>query len=264
MSSQIETREARERVVLLGASNLSIMFPHVIKTLRATFSRPLELLVAKGSGRSYGQESKIFGKKFLGVLQCGLWGELDCARAPKTRAIVADVGNDLAYQAPVEGIVAWVEEVLDRLADHDAEVVLNNVPLEALRRVGEVQYRLLKSILFPSCSLSRDEMLGRAAGLSEALYMVAERRKLPIFSGKSEWYGFDPIHPRLARNDQIWRQMISALSPLRDAPQFTRATAREALGLHRLKPQAWVQFGLHRRASQPVAHYDDGTTIALY
>jgi hypothetical protein len=34
--------------------------------------------------------------------------------------------------------------------------------------------------------------------------------------------------------------------------------------LHRLKPAAWSQFGLRRRAEQPSGRLIDGTTIALY
>ncbi|MCC6492269.1 MAG: hypothetical protein IT424_04540 [Pirellulales bacterium] len=264
LSSQIETREARQRVVLLGASNLSIMFPHVAKTLRATFARPLEVVVAKGPGRSYGQESKFFGKKFSGILQCGLWAALQRGPALKTRAIVADVGNDLAYEAPVERIVDWIERALDRLAAHDAQTVLNDIPLEALRGVGAARYRVLRSMLFPSCTLPRREMLLRAQRLSEALRRLSESRKVAVFSGKSEWYGVDPIHPRRAWADQIWRQMIGALAPSRSAAPLTRATMHEAIELHSLKPEAWVQLGFRRRAAQPVARYDDGTTIALY
>ncbi|RIK77895.1 MAG: hypothetical protein DCC67_12150 [Planctomycetota bacterium] len=250
--------------MLLGASNLSIMFPHVIKTLRAAHARPLEVLVAKGPGRSYGQESKFFGKKFSGVLQCDLWQALDAARAPKTSAIVGDVGNDLAYETPVQRIVDWIETALDRLAQHDAQVVLNNIPIEALRSVGAARYLLLRSILFPSCTLPRREMLRRAEHLDEALRRLSESRKTPIFSGKTAWYGLDPIHPRRAWAGRIWQQMIGALVGVEGELELTRATFSEAILLHRLKPHAWVQLGLQRRARQPAARFADATTIALY
>jgi hypothetical protein len=134
--SQFETIAPKRRVVLLGASNLSIKFPMVVHSARAMFDAPLQFFVAKGFGRSYGQESKFFGKKFLGILQSGLWAAMDRTPPMPTVAIVADIGNDLAYEAPVRRIVEWVERTLDRLAAHRAQVVLNNVPLASLGAVG--------------------------------------------------------------------------------------------------------------------------------
>src|SRR5205809_67380 len=93
--SQIETLEARRRFVLLGASNLSMSFPKVVELARATCGGPAEFFVAMGFGRSYGQESKFFGKKFSGILQSGIWAALDRAPARETVAVIADVGNDL-------------------------------------------------------------------------------------------------------------------------------------------------------------------------
>lgn len=262
--SQFETNEQRQRIVLLGASNLSIMFPHVIKTLRATFAQPLDMVIAKGPGRSYGQESKIFRKKFLGILQCGLWDALAGSPARKTRAIVADIGNDLAYEASVEQIVAWVETVLDRLMEDKADLVLNNIPLESLGKVGELRFRVLKRILFPRCSLSRSELMRRAEGLAASLERIADERKVPIFSGKIEWYGIDPIHPRRAHAGLIWQQMIGAIASSRDVVELHRAGLRESLQLHGLQPQAWIERGAARTASQPIARFEDGTTISLY
>jgi hypothetical protein len=262
--SQIETSAAKLRVVLLGASNLSIMFPTVVATARASFAQPLEMYVAKGFGRSYGQQSKFFGKKFPGILQCNLWSALDRGPSSPTVAILADIGNDLAYEAPVERIIDWVETTLDRLQTRGARVVLNNIPLESIKRVGFARYHVLRELLFPSCKLSRSELLRRAEGLSERLARLGEQRETPVFSGKIEWYGLDPIHPRRRSAGQIWSQMLGTLSSSRGAVPLTTASSRLTLQLHRLKPEAWVQLGFQRRAAQPNAMLSDGTSIALY
>jgi hypothetical protein len=262
--SQIETREPQQRVVLLGASNLSIAFPTVVETARTMFAAPLEFVVAKGFGRSYGQESKFFGKKFSGILQSGLWEANAAAPSLPTVAIVADVGNDLAYEAPVEKVVEWVETTLDRLQSHGARVVLNNVPFASLRTVGAVRYHVFREVLFPSCRLSRKEMLRRAEQLSEALTRLAEERKTPVFSGEMAWYGLDPIHPRRASAGEIWRRMLGELLAPDSVAPLARATTASAIQLRRLKPQAWSNFGVKRRARQPSGRLKDGTTIALY
>jgi hypothetical protein len=263
-TSQIETFAPQQRVVLLGASNLSIMFPTIVETARAMFAEPLEMYVAKGFGRSYGQQSKFFGKKFPGILQSGLWDAMGYARALPTVAIVADVGNDLAYEAPVRTILQWVEQTLDRLAGLRAQVVLNDLPLASLRTVGAVRYRVLREVLFPSCRLSRDEMLRRAEQLSDALRRIAQEREIPIFSGEKQFYGFDPIHPRRAASGEIWQRMLGAVAPSQERSRLVRPSAVAALRLHQLKPQAWQHLGLQRRAAQPNGRLADGATIALY
>lgn len=264
VASQIETRGPQQRVVLLGASNLSIMFPTIVESLRATFAHPIELHVAKGFGRSYGLHSKFFGKKFPGILTSGLWPALNSARPLPTVAIVADVGNDLAYEAPVERIVEWVERALDRLATHDAQVVLNNVPIESLRRVGWARYHTLREVLFPNCKLSRDEMLRRADALSERLAAVAASREIAVFSGESAWYGLDPIHPRLKSAGEIWRRMMGAVSGAGETATLARPSTVMMLRYRRLRPLECAHFGLARRAEQPSLRAADGTTISIY
>jgi len=264
VASQIETREPQQRVVLLGASNLSIMFPTIVESLRAMFAHPIELHVAKGFGRSYGLHSKFFWEKFPGILTSGLWPALNHARPLPTVAIVADVGNDLAYEAPVEKIVEWVERALDRLATHDARVVLNNVPIESLRRVGWARYHTFREVLFPSCQLSRDEMLRRAEELSERLATVAAMRKTPVFSGESAWYGLDPIHPKLNSAGEIWRRMLGAISGAGETAALARPRSATMLRYRRLRPLECAHFGLTRRAEQPALRSSDGTTISIY
>ena len=262
--SQFETPAPQRRVVLLGASNLSIMFPTVVESARAMFAQPLEMFVAKGLGRSYGQQSKFFGKKISGILQSGLWDAMGRAPTLPTVAVIADIGNDLAYEAPVETIIQWVEATLDRLAATSAQVVLNNLPLTSLQSVGAVRYGVFRELLFPGCRLSRPELLRRAERLSEALQHLADKRKMPIFSGQGESYGLDPIHPRRAAAGKVWQQMLGALAASPGVAPLVRPNAAKTLRLYQLKPQAWSQFGWSRRAAQPCGRLVDGTTIALF
>jgi hypothetical protein len=262
--SQIETSEACSRVILLGASNLSMSFPMVIETARALFDRPTEFFVAMGLGRSYGQESKFFGKKFSGILQSDLWDALDRARPLPTFAIVADVGNDLAYEAPVASIVTWVEQTLDRLAAQGARCALNNVPLASLERVGGVRYRLMRSLLFPKCGVPRREMLHRATELSRALEEVAAERKTPAFSGESAWYGWDPIHPRGRWRGAIWERMFAALAPTEAPATMRRPSRAAARRWRRLQARGWASRGGKSPGAAAVERLDDGTMAALF
>ncbi len=264
VASQFETCEPQQHVVLLGASNLSIMFPTIVESLRAMFAHPIELHVAKGFGRSYGLHSKFFGKKFPGILSSGLWPALNRARPLPTVAIVADIGNDLAYEAPVDKIVEWVERALDRLAIHDARVALNNLPIESLRGVGTARYYAFREVLFPNCKLSRGEIIDRAERLSERLSQLAVTREISAFSAERGWYGLDPIHPRLASAGEIWSRMLGALSSVEGIAKLVRPSAAMMLTYRRLRALEYAHFGVVRRAEQPALRCLDGTRISIY
>ena len=201
-----------DRLVLLGASNLARVFPQVIETAQCMFQSPLEIYCAKGCGRSYGQSSRFLLKKFSGILQCNLWKDLHPDKAQQTFALLGDIGNDLAYQTPVETIVDWVEETLDRLQAVGARCVLNNLPIASLQRVGKVRYALVRGLLFPFCRLDWRQMRSRAERLSQCLEELARTRKTPVFSGQKEWYGLDPIHPRRRFRMESFRQMFAMLT----------------------------------------------------
>jgi hypothetical protein len=250
--------------VLLGASNLSLSFPRVIEAARALWCGPLEFFVAMGFGRSYGQESKFFGKKISGILQSEIWSALDRAPRAPTVAILADVGNDLAYEAPVESLVAWVATTLDRLTAIDARLVLNNLPLESLRSIGAIRFRVFRSILFPRCRLTRDELLRRAEALSGRLGELAAERKIPAFAGENAWYGLDPIHPRRRAAGEIWQRMLSALEPSGRMPAWTAPPRGDAKLLRRIHAESWSPEALRRDAPPPSAQLADGSTVALF
>jgi hypothetical protein len=262
--SQIETRDAALRVILLGASNLSLSFSNVIATARTMFDCPIDFRAAMGFGRSYGQESKFFGKKFPGILQSDLWRALECAPRVQTVAIVADVGNDLAYEAPVDVVIEWVLETLDRLAAHGATTALNNVPLESLVGVGALRYRVMKTLLFPRSGLTRDVMLERVRALSATLDELAREREIPVFSGELAWYGFDPIHPRRRARGAIWQRLLGALAQHETPPRWASPARDDARRLRALNSQVWAREEDGNDSSAPVARLADGSTVTLY
>ena len=186
------------------------------------------------------------------------------AQALPTVAIVADIGNDLAYEAPVDAIIKWIETALDRLATYGARVVLNEPPLASLQRVGAVRFRVVRELLFPNCRPSRAELVGRAEQLSERLRELSRERETPIFTGESAAYGLDPIHPRRAAAGDVWQRMLGALSPSPGVAPLIRPDAINAIRLYQLKPQAWSVYGWSRCAEQPCGRLADGTTIAIY
>ena len=251
MRSHNETQTHRHSVVMLGASNLSRAFPMTVSMAQRVIDAPIAFYVAKGHGRSYGQDSSCLGKKFPGIFSCGIWSAIAQEKSVPITAFMTDIGNDLAYEVPVEQVLSWVEECLERLSALGARVIMTDLPLDALRGVGELRYRLFRTLLFPQCRLDWPEMLRRAERLSEALHALADSREIPVFEAPKQYYGLDPIHPRKGHYPAIWSQLWSLAG--REVSDDARQRCSLSLSWYLRRRQAaqWSMFGRARRTSQP-------------
>ena len=249
---------------MLGASNLSRAFPIAVSMSQQVFREPLDFFVAKGHGRSYGKVSSCLGKKISGIFSCGIWRAIEQEKSVPITAFVTDIGNDLAYEVPVETIVEWVEACLDRLLALGARVVLSDLPLEVIRQLSEVRYRCFRTLFFPQCRLAWSEMLRRAERLSERLSAMAKSREVPLFVGRNEWYGLDPIHPRRRCYQEMWTQLLTLVAETPSDLAQHRYSFAAAWYLRRLRPESWSTFSFSRRATQPNGQLRDGSTISLY
>src|ERR1700722_16770785 len=160
------------RVVLLGASNLAIGLPLIVRQLLAGLPRPLEIFAACGHGRSFCTWSRVLFRALPGIDRCVLWTDLDQAaeaRESRTLALVTDVGNDLIYGSSPPVIARRVESCLEALARHRAEVVVTRLPLASVERLSAVRYQATKAVFFPRSGGSWSEMRQNARELDESL-----------------------------------------------------------------------------------------------
>ena len=264
MRSHIETFQPGQRLVLLGASNLSRAFPTVVSMSRQAFASPIDFYVAKGHGRSYGIESSCLGKKISGIFSCGIWRALAQEKSVPITAFVTDIGNDLAYEVPVDTVVQWVEASLDRLTSLGARIVVSDLPMDVLRRVQEARYRVFRAILFPQCRLPWSELLDRAEQLSAHLQQLAKEREIPFFVVRKEWFGLDPIHPRMTCYAALWSELLSLVVDGAGGSLPPRCPLLLAWQLRRLQPESWMWFSIPRRSTQPNGRLRDGSRISLY
>jgi hypothetical protein len=264
MASQYETAGPANRVVLLGASNLSRGFPIVVRIAQQLLGSPLEIVVAKGHGRSYGQESSFFGKKFCGILQSNLWTHLEQNGRVPTYALITDVGNDILYGVSVETILQWVAESVHRLHQRGAKVVMADLPIDAIRRLGKVRFLLLRTLFFPACRLPLETILARAKAINRALQVLAKDEKVALYKVKSQWYGLDPIHIRRSCAPGAWSEILGQWSDLPDTPSRDPSSVVSALGAHSIHLAASSFWRLPQRARQPIDCPRDGTTIAQF
>src|SRR5262245_34001192 len=198
------------RVVALGASNLTRGFQTVVSTARAEWGPGVEVLAALGHGRSYGATSRLIFRSLPGILDSGLWRELESRPRVPTRGLITDVGNDILYGFSAERTLAWVEEALRRMERVTQDIVVTALPLASIRRLSRAKFLLFRSILVPSCRLSLAQVLDRAEGVNEGLGKLSSSHGVRLIRLDPAWYGFDPIHIRPSLWRRAWQEILGA------------------------------------------------------
>ncbi|MBA4019462.1 MAG: hypothetical protein C0483_20035 [Pirellula sp.] len=261
--------EPTERVVLLGASNLTRGFATVLGLLKHHRSGPLDVLAALGNGRSYGIYARLLGRGLTGILSCGLWPALD--RRPKLplTALLTDIGNDVMYGVPVPQILAWVEECLVRLQKHDARIVVTGLPTTNLPRLGERRFLLLRTLLFPGNRDTLPDVTRRSQEVDAGVRELAARYAATFVEPDAHWYGIDPIHVRRHHWPTAWRQILTGLhSSAKRGPttadNLPRVSFWNSLGTQFWIPEERFLLGLAQRRAQPCKTLVDGTRISIY
>lgn len=261
-NSQNSNDGPARRIVLLGASNLTLAFPTAVSVLRDASAVPLDVMAALGHGRSYGMTTQILGRRLPGITPCGLWNDLESRPALPTRALITDVGNDMLYGAPVPEIAAWLDECVERLSALGAEVAITALPMENLPRITPWHFRLLKAVFFPRSTLTYEQGIERSKQIQAHLERLAAERGVQLLPQRPEWYGIDPIHHRRRLRPQVWQEF---LAPLVDQPINGRLSrAPGVVRPWRLIPHRRWLFGVERIKPQPVVQLDDGTHISVY
>lgn len=256
------------RLIALGASNLTRGFSTVVHAARAAWGDPLEVFAALGHGRSYGAWSRIPFRELPGILESELWEELDRRPALPTRALVTDVGNDVLYGSPVETVLSWVEEAVDRLSRLTLDVVVTDLPLWRARTLSRPAFELFRAVVVPSCHLTLAQARERAERVAEGIVALARRRGLTLVRMRREWYGFDPIHVRPRFWREAWHQVLFApdagAGPLPDSASRPASPRLRALQLYLAPPRRRRLFGLLQEHGQPCLRLRSGTALWLY
>lgn len=248
------------RVVALGASNLARGLPNLVYSARAAWGPGVEVVAALGHGRSYGVRSRVFVRTLPGILESGLWRALASHSDAPTRALVTDVGNDILYGYAPEEILAWVEEAVSRLQRLTRDIILTALPLGGIGRVSQKRFLLLRTVFFPSCRLSLNEVLERAGRVDAGLAELSRCRALSLVRPNPAWYGFDPIHIRPSASRSAWREILGIDSGIDEGSGFGRDALRVAL----LRPEREWLFGTERITPQTGVKLASGGRLRLY
>ena len=244
------------RVVLLGASNLTLGLPIVLGTARARLGPgPLEIFVAAGHGRSYGRWSRVLVRGLPAIRDCGLWAALGRRDAP-THALVTDIGNDIAYGATPADLESWVDACLARLAGRGVRTIVTLLPAASLARLAPWQYHAFKAVIFPGRRLPFPLFHARLAEANARLTELAARHGGVAVAPPAEWYRADAIHLAARRRVAAWHTILASWG--------TGPNAAGPLGCRGLAPAWRTVCGVSLRRAQPAAALPDGTTISLY
>lgn len=252
------------RLVVLGASNVVRGLGPLLAVAEQEIGTPLEFMAAIGHGRSYNLLTTVVGRQLSGILHCGLWKDLTERSDLPTTALVTDVGNDILYAATPEQITTWVEACLERLAPICERIILTQLPLSSVSKVGPRKFWWFRRLLFPQSTITLESAQLRALETNARLCELAARFGAVCHEPSASWYGFDPIHIRTRQYVEAWRAI---LAPPRDGESKVpraRTSLFRSLRMQTLAPQTRTVFGVEQRTPQPVLRLASGTTISLY
>jgi hypothetical protein len=252
--------DAIGRVVALGASNLTRGFRAVVSTARDTWGPQVEVMAALGHGRSYGAHSRLAFRRLPGILESGLWSELESRPRLPTRALVTDVGNDILYGFTAEQTLAWIEETVQRLTRVTHDIILTDLPLAGIRRLSNLKFLAFRSILVPSCRLSLTQVVDTAERVNQGLIRLSAASGAKLLELDPAWYGFDPIHVRPSSWREAWQQILG----VEPGNTPSGSDSLEAMRLYFLRPERRWLFGVEQFTRQSGVALRSGGRVWLY
>jgi hypothetical protein len=246
-------RQAEQRVILLGASNLARAFPTVLHSLRMGLVGPLDIAVAMGHGRSYGTWSQLLGRALPGINQCGLWPHVsaNCPQHTRPLAAIADLGNDLVYGVDAQTLLGWLDIILRRLAEINSDVVMLSLPMESLSRMSQARFETIRRLIFPGHAIRWPQLQREIQQLDQGMRELAERYRVGWVDTPGDWYGLDAIHIRRRLETEAWQTLFARWSAWRQPAAYSPLGLLQQLKIRRLRPAERRLFGQQQLSNQP-------------
>lgn len=254
------------RVILLGASNVTLSFPRLWHGLRRAFDEPLELFAVHGHGRSFGMRSRIGPRELPGIVDCRVWETLAAqpsAHEPP-RALITDIGNDILYGIDPDQIAEWVATCLERLRSLNARIVLTQLPVANTADLGAARFRFFRRLFFPGCQLTLDDVVERATRLNQRVVEFGQQFGVVTPAPRREWYGLDPIHVLRRHRSTAWRELLSSWFEEAQTASFHAVGPAQTVRLWRQRVNERRWFGREQICQQPALRESDGSALWLY
>ena len=211
----------RNRIILLGASNLTLSLRLVIQILQRRLGEPGEIFTAIGHGRAYGCFSEMLLRGLPGIADCGLWRQLDTSDEQKqpVYALLTDIGNDIMYELPPEKILLALEWCVKQLQRLRAQIVMTGLPMASIENLTEKRFTFFRNLFYPCCRLSRNEAIARARTIHAGLVEMAARYRFTLVEQQACWFGADGIHVKFKRRADYYRNVLSGFTAADHEPE---------------------------------------------
>ncbi|MFK7820710.1 MAG: hypothetical protein AB8G99_18475 [Planctomycetaceae bacterium] len=247
------------RVVVLGASNVTLGLPTIVHHVRSGFTGPLQMDIADGHGRSYGDWTSVLFRRVPGHHEGAV---PDFESHHQKHALLTDIGNDLVYGTDAGQIAAWVSDVAHRFADVGAELTMTGLPLASVHSLSKNRFRFFRTLFFPSSPLRYDGLISKVEELDARIKEIAIDVGAAKVDPEAEWYGLDPIHIRRSDRSAAWTHVLKSWHSWE--PRETRdLSLLTKIRLWRSKPQQRQLLG-KLRCHQQVVRLDHETTIRFF
>lgn len=254
---------SQARAVLIGASNIYRTLPLGLAAARQILGqeRDLEMLVAAGRGRSYGQWSTLLGRTMPGILECGIWRALENGQESETYTLIADIGNDIGYGVQPAVLVGWVEECVRRLQPLGEKHVLVLPPARAILARPSWQLDTARRLLFPSHAIDAAAIKDRVREMDERLRDMVSRYDVTVIEQLDDWYGIDPIHIRPGCWSESWNAWMAPWNESADTSVRSKASTSEWVRTMTGRPERWAFLGIPQKGRDAVLA---GARICFY
>ncbi len=251
-----------QQIMLLGASNLVLGWPALIRSLRQMTAAPLNLNVAIGMGRSYIKTSAVWFRQLPSINASALWDHLPCDMSQAPRVLITDIGNDLVYLFEPNEIVASLRQSIERILvwRSDARIVMTGLPLDSVARIGRARYLVARTILFPGCFLPHSTILARSLALEKLVQDLAAEYQITFVQPESHWYGLDPIHVLPKYRETAFRKYFAPFDLATAAAIDDKAAVKKSVPLPTAAER--TLFWLNKTVKQPVFQSLDCTVSA--
>jgi hypothetical protein len=248
----------RQLAVLLGASNLTLGWPHLLRALKHGIKESVDVFTANGMGRSYLRHSRFAWRTLPGILESDLWSQLqqhiEQTRSDKPPvALITDLGNDMVYGRSPQEVVAAAEQCIQRLkaCDERVEIVITRPPVQSVTRLSWLRYHFFRTVLFPACDIKLTRMQQLTQELDEGIRDLAEQYGVIHTEPLAEWYGLDPIHIRRRNRFDAFCGMTRHWQAWTAQPADGNVTSSQALPVRRPIPFHRLVWSRIRNHPQP-------------
>ncbi len=199
----------KRRVIIVGASNVTLGVSSLIRTCHAAWGTPLEFFYVGGHGRALEYPSRVLGRVLPPTLECGIWKKLEERPKLPTAVLVTDIGNDLVYGAPPDQVVDSVAKLLARLKPQAERIVMTGLPADSIARIPRKHYYRFRRWLFPSSPLEYDDAITGARKINRRLLEIPTQYDCYLISPQLQWYGKDPVHVRWKWYPHAWARFVT-------------------------------------------------------